>query len=165
MQSCLHNVLLILSPFCTCFVTNPTLFIIPCIFEGIIDLQCCNYYHLPSDLFHPNFNQPWQYFITSWSHEEVGFWPHSSIIHDHICSLIHKKCHPKNYYSDMNYLVTLNIIYIVLINTRNTAMNVQCTLQASSDWSQFFKECAHERLCLYPSSLLALIPLIAPCSH
>ena len=28
---------------------NPTLLVICCKFSGIIDLQCCNYCHLPSD--------------------------------------------------------------------------------------------------------------------
>ena len=37
---------------------NSTLFVNPCnFFLGIIDLQCCNYYHLLS-FFHPNFNHP-----------------------------------------------------------------------------------------------------------
>ena len=26
-------------------------------------------------IFHPHFNHGWQYFITSWWQEEVGFWP------------------------------------------------------------------------------------------
>ena len=44
------------------------------------------------------------------------FWPmvDSSIIHDNISSLIHKKCHPKSYQSDIKYHVTLNIIFSVL---------------------------------------------------
>ena len=32
----------------------------------------------------------------------------SSIIHDNICSVIHKKCHSKNYHSDVKYHTTLN---------------------------------------------------------
>ena len=29
---------------------------------GTLDVQCCNFYHLPS-VFSSNFNHPWQYFI------------------------------------------------------------------------------------------------------
>jgi hypothetical protein len=38
----------------------------------------------------------------------------SSIIHDAICSLIHHKCHPKSYHSDIKYHMTLNIILSVV---------------------------------------------------
>ena len=31
-------------------------------------------------------------------------------MHDNICSLIQKKCHPKSYHSDIKHHVTLNII-------------------------------------------------------
>ena len=34
-----------------------------------------------------------------------GPWMNSSIIHDSICKLIHKKCHPKSYHSDIKYHV------------------------------------------------------------
>jgi len=34
----------------------------------------------------------------------------SSIIHDNMCSLVHKKCHMKSYHSDIKYRMTLNII-------------------------------------------------------
>ena len=37
----------------------------------------------------------------------------SSNIHDNICSLIHKKCHPKHYYIDIKYHMTLNTIFSV----------------------------------------------------
>ena len=37
----------------------------------------------------------------------------SSIMYYSICSLIHKKCHPKNYHSDIKYHMTLNIIFSV----------------------------------------------------
>ena len=43
-----------------------------------------------------------------------GQWVHSSISHDNICSLIHKKCHPKSYYSDRIYCMTLNIMFSVV---------------------------------------------------
>ena len=38
----------------------------------------------------------------------------SSIIHDNIYSLIHKKCHPDSYHSDIIYHMTLNIIFSVV---------------------------------------------------
>ena len=38
----------------------------------------------------------------------------SSIIHDHVCSLCHTKCHPKSYHSDITYHTTLNIIVRVM---------------------------------------------------
>ena len=61
---------------------NPPLFLIPCIFWGIIELQCCNYSHLHYQvIFHPNFNIPWQYFITHCWQENVGFWPMDELIH------------------------------------------------------------------------------------
>ena len=37
----------------------------------------------------------------------------SSIIHDKICKLINKKCHPKTYQSDIKYQMTLDMIFIV----------------------------------------------------
>ena len=38
----------------------------------------------------------------------------SPIIHDNICSFIHKKCHPKSYHSDIKSLMTLNIKFSVV---------------------------------------------------
>jgi hypothetical protein len=43
-----------------------------------------------------------------------GKWMNSSVIHNNICSLSHKKCHPKNYSSGIKYHVTLNNIYSVV---------------------------------------------------
>ena len=40
-----------------------------------------------------------------------GQWMNSSIIHDCICSLIHLKCHPKSYHSDIEFRMTLNIVF------------------------------------------------------
>ena len=37
----------------------------------------------------------------------------SSIIHDNICSLLHKEFHTKTYHTDTNYHMTLNIIFSV----------------------------------------------------
>ena len=38
-----------------------------------------------------------------------GRWVNSSIIHDNMSSLIHNKCHPKSYHSDIEYHMPLNI--------------------------------------------------------
>ena len=43
-------------------------------------------------------------------------WMNSSVIHDSICSLIHKKCQPKRYHSDIKYHLTRNIIFSVVID-------------------------------------------------
>ena len=55
-------------------------------------------------VFHPNFNNPWRYFITSCWLDRVGIgqWMNSSIIHDNIYSLIHETCHPKSFHNDIN---------------------------------------------------------------
>jgi hypothetical protein len=46
----------------------------------------------------------------------MGFaqWMNTSIIHDNICPLNHKKRHPKTYHSDIKYHMTLNIIFSVV---------------------------------------------------
>jgi hypothetical protein len=44
---------------------------------------------------HPNFNKPWQYFISSCWEETVSFWQWMKLIHNNIRSRTHKKCHPK----------------------------------------------------------------------
>ena len=69
-------------------------------------------------IIHPNFNHPWQYFITTCWQEKVGFWPMNEliIIHDNTYSLIYKKCHPQTYHSDNKCHVTLNIIFGVITN-------------------------------------------------
>jgi hypothetical protein len=41
-------------------------------------------------------------------------WMNSSITNDNICWLIHKKCHPKSYHSDIKYHMTLNIMFSVV---------------------------------------------------
>ena len=42
-------------------------------------------------------------------------WMNSSIIYDNICSLIHRKCHPKSYHSDIKFHMTLDIIFSVFL--------------------------------------------------
>lgn len=67
--------------------------------------------------FHPNYSHPWQCFITSGWQEKVTFFTKMNeliIIHDNICSLNHKKRHPKSYHGDVkHHIVTLNIIFNV----------------------------------------------------
>ena len=81
---------------------------------GVIDLQCCNYCHLWSD-----FSSKFKSSMTILHHKlltkKVGFWPINELIHHHdnICSLIHKKCHPKSYHNDIKWHMTLNIIFSV----------------------------------------------------
>ena len=85
-------------------------------------------------IFHPNFHQPWQYFITScWQgkvrfwpidelinhpwQEKVRFWPTDELIHhpwQYLFRFFLKKCHPKSYHSDMKYHMILNIIFGVV---------------------------------------------------
>ena len=43
-----------------------------------------------------------------------GQWMNLCIIYDNISSLIHKKCRPKSYHSDIKYHMTLNIIFSVV---------------------------------------------------
>ena len=58
-------------------------------YRGTTYLQCCNYYHLPS-----NFSSKCQSPLTIFCHKlltregrDFGQWTNSSIIHDNICSL------------------------------------------------------------------------------
>jgi hypothetical protein len=48
--------------------------------------------------------------------ERYGFgqWMNTFIIHDNICSLIHKKRHPKSYHNDIKYHMTLNTKFNVV---------------------------------------------------
>ena len=62
---------------------------------------------------HLDFNQPWQYSITSCWREKAWLWPTdelSIINHDNICSILHEKCHPKSYHGDIIYHMPLNVI-------------------------------------------------------
>ena len=47
-----------------------------------------------------------------------GFGQHmnTSITHDNICEVIHKKCHPKSYHSNIKYHMTLYILFIVVLH-------------------------------------------------
>ena len=102
---------------------NPTLFVIPCnflfFFVGgeILDLQCCNYHHLPNDsliqilIIHDNISSQ----VVEKRRWGFGQWMNSSITHDNLCQLIHKKCHPKSYHSDMKCHMTLDIVFRVVL--------------------------------------------------
>ena len=89
---------------------------------GIIDLQHCNDHHLPSD-FPSKFQPPMTVFhhkLLTREGRYFGQWMNSSIIHDNIRSLIHKKCHPENYHIDIKYHMTLNNI-IFNVNVQSNA--------------------------------------------
>ena len=94
---------------------NPTLCAIPCIFWG--DCRITVLHNVTYEVI-SNFNHPWQYFITSCWQEKIGFFGpmDDELIHhpSNICSLIHKKCHPKSYHSDIKYHMTLNNIFSVV---------------------------------------------------
>ena len=75
-------------------------------FQGIA--QCCNYYHLPSN-YSFNFGSSMTTFpsqVVDNINQGFGQWMTSSIIHDNIHKLSHKKCHPKvqrPVYDDLAY--------------------------------------------------------------
>ena len=61
----------------------------------------------------------------------------SSTIHDNICSLVHKKCHPKSYHSNIKYHITLNIIFSVVI----IFVTIVCgEVSSSQTWSRAIRE-------------------------
>jgi hypothetical protein len=49
----------------------------------------------------------------------------SANIHDNICPLIHKQCHPKGYHTDIKYHMTLNITVTILIQSNPECFQVQ----------------------------------------
>ena len=96
---------------------NPTLFVIPCNFLGVyrfIVLQllsltkCC---FIQISIIHDNI--PSQ--VADKRRNYFGQWMNSSIIHDSICKFIYKRCHPKSYYSEIKYDMTLEIILVYLM--------------------------------------------------
>ena len=93
-----------------CFAQHCSLFFCKC-FLGV-----CRFYNVAIIVTHqvilyPNFNHPWQYFITSCWQENIGFWAMDEVIHHRWQYLppFQKQCHLKKYHSDH---VTLNIIII-----------------------------------------------------
>ena len=86
---------------------------------GIIDLYCCKYYHLPSNFFiqisiiHDSISSR----VADKKRSGFGQWMGSTIIHDNICKLIHKKRPPKSYHNN-KYHMTLNIIFSVAVGSR-----------------------------------------------
>ena len=96
---------------------NPTFFVIPCNFGGdygftvlqLLSLTNCFSIQIP--IIHDNISTQ----VADKRRYGFGQWLNSSIIHDSICSLIHKKRHPKHYHGDIKYHMTLNIIFTVVI--------------------------------------------------
>ena len=80
-------------------------------FKLIIDLQCCNYCHLPSG-FSPNFQSS----MTIFHHKNVGFdkLMNLIVIHDNICSLIHKEVSFEKSPCWLTYHIPLIIIFNVV---------------------------------------------------
>ena len=82
-------------------------------FGGVIDLQCCNYCHLPND-----FSSKFQSTMTIFHHKLLtregmvlaNRWTHPSSM-----AIIIHKCHRKSYHRDIKYHITLNIIFIVTL--------------------------------------------------
>ena len=88
---------------------------------GLIDSQSCNYYHLPSDVsskFHSSMTIFHHKLLTREGMVSIQ-WMNSSIIHDSIRSLIHKKCHPRSYHHDINYHTTLKLIIVLRVGSRD----------------------------------------------
>ena len=64
----------------------------------VIGLQCCNYCHFPSGIFHPNFNHPWPIFhhklLTREGQVSANGWTHpptmTILVHSFIRSVIQK---------------------------------------------------------------------------
>ena len=97
---------------------NPTLFVIPCVFLGdyrFTVLQSLSlskfFFIIQTSIIHDNIS------LQVGDDRRQGFdqWMNSSIIHDSICSLIYKKCHPKSDHGDIQYRMTLNIIFSVVL--------------------------------------------------
>jgi hypothetical protein len=83
-------------------------------------------------------------------------WLNSSIIHDNVCSLIYKKCHPKSYYGGIKYYVTSNIVFSVAF------MHVQCFIyQAMTRWI-IFEDRPYALLLIY---LTVSFCYAAPCTR
>ena len=82
-----------------------------------MDLQCCNYCHVPSD-----FSSRFQSSMTIYLHKLLarrqgfGQWTNSSTFHNNIFSFNHEKFHLESYHSDIKYHMTLNIIFSVPTN-------------------------------------------------
>ena len=76
----------------------------------------------------------------------MGQWMNSSIMHDNICSLIHKKCHPKSCHSDIKYHMTLNIMYSVVLACCETRK--YSTLQVDMDKRFVEKMTIHMSICI-----------------
>ena len=69
-------------------------------------------------IYHPNFNPPWLYFITSWWRENVRFlangWTHIHHPWQHLSTYSEESGRPNSYHSNITYHMTLNIIFSVV---------------------------------------------------
>ena len=88
---------------------------------GIIELQCCNCYHLVSEI-----SSKFQSFMTILNYMNVrtnfvsiiDIWMNYKVSwDDNTCKLFHKKCQYKSYHNDIKYHMTLNTIFSVVSNS------------------------------------------------
>ena len=84
--------------------------------------------------FHPNFNHPWQYFITSCWQEKVGFWANRWTHLPSMTIFVHLfvEVSSKSYRSDIKYHMTPNIIFSALISETCTIL---LRLNIREDWN------------------------------
>ena len=92
---------------------KPTLFVIYCRGIWVYNVAILVSYQVN---FHPNFNHPWQWFITSCRQENVGFWPMVELIHHSWWYLqtYSWEVSSKSYHSDIKYHMTPNVIFNVV---------------------------------------------------
>ena len=132
--------------FCAnCSVVSPTLNVIPTLF-----VMPCNCYG-GSQIYNVAVIVTYQMiFQNSIIHDNIfhhkvltreGKGLNSSIIHDSNCSLIHNKCHPKCYNSDIKYHMTLNIMFsvvcVIVVNFPITLLMIKFTKIVISTYFQF----------------------------
>ena len=107
-----------------CKIVSPTLNVNPTTLSffgkswGMIDLQCYNCWHLPSD-----FSSKFQAFMTIFHHKLltiegrvlVNGWTHPPLIMTIIVQSFLRSVLRKSYHSDFDYHMTLNIMFSVVI--------------------------------------------------
>ena len=101
-------------------------------------------------IFHPNFNHPWQYFITkmlglpkytkpcfdNWRLDELKV----DRDDDNNRKLIHKKCHESSYHNDLKYYMTLKTLCNYVVNdmthkpTNKTNSTIELCPRSSNEW-------------------------------
>ena len=128
---------------------NLTLFAISCKFLGIIDLQSCKKLSVPS-----GFSSKVQSSMTTFHHKLLTIegrvlangWTHPSSMTIFV-PLIHKKCHPKKYHSDIKYHTALTIILVTKSNFLGVVYTMDhevvprpckiCDWLSNSPWDHF----------------------------